>query len=134
MQLYTVGLLVVKDKKLLLAFSNNKNCFYLPGGKIDMGETAKQALCREISEELNVQLKEDELQYYTHITAPAYGETAGIIMEQDCFFVSTPVAPHPSSEIGGLKYFNTSTYRAEAKQAPGAVMILEQLRKDGYID
>lgn len=134
MQLYTVGLLVIKDKKLLLAFSNNKNCFYLPGGKIDRGETPKQALCREISEELNVQIREDELQYYAHITAPAYGETAGMIMEQDCFFVSTPVAPHPSSEIGVLKYFTSSTYQVEVKQAPGAVMILEQLRKDGYID
>ena len=45
----------IKDKKLLLAFSKNKQCFYLPGGKIDTGETAKQALCREIGEELNIE-------------------------------------------------------------------------------
>jgi len=65
------ALLTLKDRKLLLAYSKNKKCFYLPGGKIDSGESAKQALCREIEEELNVPLDETELEYYTHITAPA---------------------------------------------------------------
>ena len=65
MQLHTAGLISIKDKKLLLAFSNYKQCFYLPGGKIDDKETAKQALCREIEEELNVQVTETGLQYYS---------------------------------------------------------------------
>jgi 8-oxo-dGTP pyrophosphatase MutT (NUDIX family) len=134
MQLYTAGLLVIKDKKLLLAYSKNKKCFYLPGGKIDRGETSRQGLCREIAEELNVQLAEDQLEYYTHITAPAYGEIAGIIMEQDCFFALVTIVPDPSAEIGALQYFSLPAYLAEAKQAPGAVMILEKLQKDGYID
>ena len=58
MQLHTAGLIAIKDKKLLLAFSKNKQCFYLPGGKVDDTETAKQALCREIEEELNVHITE----------------------------------------------------------------------------
>jgi len=37
--LITAGLIVIKDKQLLLAFSNNKQAFYLPGGKADPGET-----------------------------------------------------------------------------------------------
>jgi len=43
----TAGLVVVKDRKLLLAFSNNKKAFYLPGGKTDEGETTREALLRE---------------------------------------------------------------------------------------
>ncbi len=85
MQLVTAGLLVIRDRKLLLAFSKNKQCFYLPGGKVDAGETPIAALCREVAEELNVSLEESDLQYYMHVTAPAYGETNGVIMEQDCF-------------------------------------------------
>jgi 8-oxo-dGTP pyrophosphatase MutT (NUDIX family) len=134
MQLKTAGLLVIKNKKLLLAYSKNKKCFYLPGGKTDKTETAKQSLCREIAEELNVQLTEDDLEYYIHITAPAYGEREGIVMEQDCFFVSKKIFATASAEIAALKYFSLTDYLTEEKQAPGAVMILEKLQCDGYID
>ena len=80
MKLPTAGLLIIENRKLLLAYSRNKQCFYLPGGKIDVDETAAQALCREIAEEMNVTIEENELEYYMHITAPAYGEENGTIM------------------------------------------------------
>jgi len=132
--MHTVGLLAIKDKKLLLAFSKNKQCFYLPGGKIDTGETAKQALCREIAEELNTQLEETDLVYYTHITAPAYGEASGIIMEQDCFFSHAAFQPIASAEIGELRYFSLAEYLLQKNKAPGAVMILALLTREGLID
>ncbi|HEV8282753.1 MAG TPA: NUDIX domain-containing protein [Chitinophagaceae bacterium] len=134
MKLPTAGLLIVENRKLLLAYSKNKQCFYLPGGKIDEGETARKALCREIAEEMNVLIDEGELKYYTHITAPAYGETNGIVMEQDCFFLKRNITPEPASEIGELKYFSLSDYLSESNRAPGALMVLEQLKADDYID
>jgi|SRR6185295_6339762 len=134
MKLPTVGLLVIQNRKLLLAYSRNKKCFYLPGGKIDDGETAVSALCREIAEEMNVRIDEHELKYHTHITAPAYGENNGIIMEQDCFLLHRTINPQASAEIGELKYFSLNDYLSETNRAPGAVMILELLRKDGLID
>jgi len=133
-QLQTAGLLHIKDKKLLLAFSRNKQCFYLPGGKVDDGETSATALCREIQEELNTLLSPEQLVYYTHITAPAYGEINGIIMEQDCYFADIATLPEPSGEIDKLHYFSLTDYRQELNRAPGAVMILEKLKEDGYID
>ncbi|MBI1782754.1 MAG: NUDIX domain-containing protein [Sphingobacteriales bacterium] len=134
MQLHCAGLLVIKDRKLLLAFSKNKQCFYLPGGKADAGETAIDALCREVAEELNILLSTDELSYYTPISAPAYGEQQGIIMEQDCFLLNKEINPVASAEIGELKYFSSEEYLLQPNKAPGAVMILEQLQKDGLID
>lgn len=134
MQLHTAGLLVIKNRKLLLAFSKNKQCFYLPGGKIDAGETAQQALCREIEEELNIRLLEDELEFYSHISAPAYGETKGIIMEQDCFLLNHEIHPIASAEIGELRYFSLQEYLQQPNTAPGAVMILQQLTNAGLIE
>jgi 8-oxo-dGTP pyrophosphatase MutT (NUDIX family) len=119
MQLETAGLLAIKNRKLLLAFSKNKQCFYLPGGKTNEGETAKKALCREIAEELNVQLSQTDLEYYSHVTAPAYCETTGIIMEQDCFLLLTEIDPVASAEIEELRYFSLKEYLQELNNAPG---------------
>jgi 8-oxo-dGTP pyrophosphatase MutT (NUDIX family) len=134
MKLPTVGLLVTHNRKLLLAYSKNKKCFYLPGGKIDQGESPQKALCREIEEEMNITIDEHELKYHTHITAPAYGEENGMVMEQDCFFLHRPINPQASAEIGELKYFSLAEYLCEQNKAPGAVMILEQLKAEGFID
>jgi len=134
MQLPTAGLLAIKDRRLLLAYSKNKKCFYLPGGKIDRNETAAQALCREIEEELDVPLQETELRYYTHITAPAFGEMNGTIMEQDCFLVNRIVEPVACAEISELRYFTLTEYLAQPQTAPGAVRVLEILKEDNLID
>jgi 8-oxo-dGTP pyrophosphatase MutT (NUDIX family) len=134
MRMATAGLLVIEDRKLLLAYSVNKNCFYLPGGKIDANETAAIALCREIAEEMNVTIDAHELKYYTHITAPAYGEQNGIIMEQECFFLHRTISPEASAEIGEIKFFSLGDYLLESNRAPGAVMVMEQLKTEGYID
>ncbi len=134
MLLHTTGLIYIKDRKLLLAFSNNKQCYYLPGGKIDPGETAIDSLRREAEEELSVSLKEEDLIYYTHVTAPAFGEVGGVIMEQECFLSMANLDPQPSGEIGGLAYFTLTEYLLQPHIAPGAVRVLEQLTAEGRID
>ena len=134
MHIPTAGLLIIKERKLLLAYSKNKKCFYLPGGKIDNNETAIEGLCREIREELNIPLTENDLSYYTHISAPAYGEMNGTIMEQDCFLVNKNVEPVASAEIGELRYFSLEEYLWQANIAPGAVRVLKILKVDNLID
>jgi 8-oxo-dGTP pyrophosphatase MutT (NUDIX family) len=42
----------VMDGQLLLCFGRKSGIAYLPGGHIDFGETGRQALVREIQEEL----------------------------------------------------------------------------------
>ena len=130
----TAGLVVVKNRKLLLAFSRNKQAWYLPGGKVDPGETTEHALIREVREELNIQLCHDELRYYIHISAIAFGEINELQMEQDCFFHELKQIPNPSAEIVAIKYFDIESYSKEPSQVPGVVMIMNQLKMDGIID
>lgn len=129
-QLFTAGLLVIKEKKLLLAFSKNKNAWYLPGGKVDVGETALQSIQREIKEELNVMLDPEGLIFYGHITAPAYGEESHIIMEQDCFLYELDEEVKPSNEIGAVKYFDLEGYLQEPIQVIGVLKAFERLSAD----
>jgi 8-oxo-dGTP pyrophosphatase MutT (NUDIX family) len=128
------GLIYIEERKLLLAFSSNKQCFYLPGGKIGTGESAAEALCREIAEEMNVTIQQDDLSFYTHISAPAYGESEGIIMEQECFLLNQAIKPVAAAEIAALQYFSLEDYLCETNRAPGAIMILQQLKTGGFID
>lgn len=44
----------IKDNTLLLAFHKDRNYFFLPGGHIETGEAAVNALRREIGEETNL--------------------------------------------------------------------------------
>jgi 8-oxo-dGTP pyrophosphatase MutT (NUDIX family) len=134
MTLITAGLVVIKDRKLLLAFSNNKQAFYLPGGKADQGETTVMALVREVQEELNISPDPSDLAFYTHIQAPAFGEPEGVLMAQDCYRYELRQEPRPAAEIGALRYFDTAAYRQEVRQAPGVVMVMEQLQRDNLID
>ncbi|HEX3935006.1 MAG TPA: NUDIX domain-containing protein [Puia sp.] len=132
--LITAGLVILKDRKLLLAFSNNKKAFYLPGGKTDQGETTAEALVREIREELNVSLDPGALRFYTHVEALAYGEKEDTLMKQDCFRAELPAMPRPAAEIGDLRYFDTHHYRLEPEQVPGVITVMLQLKKDDLID
>jgi len=133
MQLHTVGLVHIAHQQVLLAFSANKQCFYLPGGKIDKNETAVQALCREIEEELQVSLTADDLVYYTHISAPAFGEAAGITMEQECYLIKKDIHPLASAEIEELRYFSLASYLQMPRTAPGVVLLLQLLTAEGKI-
>jgi 8-oxo-dGTP pyrophosphatase MutT (NUDIX family) len=130
----TAGLVSLKDRKLLLAFSKNKRAFYLPGGKIDKGETSQSALRREILEELNIRINPEELRFYAHITAQAFGEENGIRMEQDCFWQNLKEEPRPGSEVLRLQYFDAETYGLEAEQVPGVLLLMQQLKRENLID
>jgi 8-oxo-dGTP pyrophosphatase MutT (NUDIX family) len=132
--LKTAGLVVIKNRKLLLAYSINKQAFYLPGGKCDPGETSLETLQREIEEELNLRLEEHELQYYTHISAPAFGEFPPIMMEQDCYLYELNQKPSVSREIAEIQYFDSQTYSSQPSQAPGVILIMQQLKRDNLID
>lgn len=129
--LSTAGLISIRDKKLLLAFSRNKQAWYLPGGKVDTGETTIEALQREIEEELVLSIKTEELHYYCHISAPAYGEKNNLIMEQDCFLYELTEDISPTNEIEAVRFFSLEEYKSEPAQVLGVLVVFEKLTADG---
>ena len=133
MKLPTAGLIAINNNKLLLAFSKNKKAWYLPGGKIDVQESAKEALVREIKEELSLVIDPNDLRYYCHVKAPAFGEAEDIIMEQDCFLYDLKEEVRASHEIGAVAYFSYEEYLEEAIQVCGVITVYEHLMKDKLI-
>ena len=129
----TVGLLVINNDKLLLAYSNNKRAWYLPGGKIETDELPQQSLVREIWEELTLKIDVKLLKYYCHITAPAYGEDENLIMEQDCYLYELHENISPNNEIGAIKFFDSYSYEQEPAQVIGVLQIFKRLKADGLV-
>jgi 8-oxo-dGTP pyrophosphatase MutT (NUDIX family) len=57
---------VIIDKntqKVLFCATKNRSHYYLPGGHIEFGETAAFALRREIQEEINIDIPEDNFTF-----------------------------------------------------------------------
>lgn len=54
---YCVRAIIMRDGKLLAMQDEKAPYYYLPGGKVAMGETAEEAVLREVNEELLVNAK-----------------------------------------------------------------------------
>ena len=128
----TAGLIVIKEGRLLLAYSRHKKAWYLPGGKLGPEESSLEALFREVKEELSVELKPEDVKAYYHISAPAYGEP-GTLMEQHCFLGPSHLNYKASQEIDAIHYFNKATYLNQQPIVPGVITAFDKLIQDGYL-
>ena len=54
---YRVCAIIVNDGKLLAMHDERSPYYYLPGGRVRLGETAEAAVLREVEEELGVKAK-----------------------------------------------------------------------------
>ena len=51
---YRVCAIIISNNKILAMHDERSPYFYLPGGRVQMGETAEHAVVREVEEELNI--------------------------------------------------------------------------------
>lgn len=56
-----VGAIIMKDSKILMVGNERSNYLYSVGGRIKFGETAEEAVVREVYEETGVKMEIDRL-------------------------------------------------------------------------
>ena len=56
---YRVCAMIISDNKILAMHDDRSPYYYLPGGRVAMGETAEDAVLREVQEELHITAKID---------------------------------------------------------------------------
>ena len=86
-------ILINPDQKVLLQLRDNKpaipypNCWVIPGGSIEPGESSKETLLREMREEMNYELV-DPLIFFDH---RSFSDSAiGYIQECDYYMTCVP--------------------------------------------
>lgn len=84
--IYKASGLIIIDRKLLVERSKGKEYFIHPGGKLEKGESAKQALVRELKEEFQIDVDEADLEFFDRNAAPA-ANSPEVDVHMDVFIV-----------------------------------------------
>jgi 8-oxo-dGTP diphosphatase len=108
------------DGASLLVRKKGSRAFMQAGGKIDTGETALDALVRELGEELSLEIEPSDAQHLGRFTAPAANEIDHQVVAE-VFLVRTNKPIKVQAEIEEAKW----AQRSDIEQ-----MILAPLTRD----
>jgi 8-oxo-dGTP diphosphatase len=121
----------LKTGAILSTKTFGKDKYYIPGGKREEGETDEQALCREIKEELSVDLLAETIKFFGVFEAQAHGHPIGTIVKMTCFTAGYIGTLKPSSEIEKIVWLS---YSDRDKISPVDGLIFEDLKERGMLN
>lgn len=129
--LLVAAIALVRDRRVLMVTAREREVHYMPGGKIDDGETAAEAAAREAREEVSLELDPAELEELFEVVTQAHGEPEGRMVRMRVFLTRTDASPKASAEVGALHWVTT----AELDRCPPAgAEVLRRLAASGFID
>ena len=97
-----VGAIITKNGKILMAYDDRAGHYYSVGGRIKFGETAEEAVVREVCEETGRQLTVDRLGFILENYFPmtdTNGKTMLVYELGYYFYMNVPDDFEPVSEV-----------------------------------
>lgn len=132
--IYKAGGIIIKNRKFLVVKPNWGEHFISPGGKIDEGETVKGALKRELKEELDIETKEEDFDFFSTYYAEAAGGSEKKL-RMDAFIVKAWQGEiRPSSEIVELYWIDTDIPKGMKIGSIFENQVLGELKEKGLIN
>lgn len=93
----------MENGEILLVRVRDNRLWYLPGGKIEPGETAVCAVSREVREELGVELFADDLVFAGRVIGPDVSGEGEV--ELHCFSGPWHGVPEPLAEVSEVAWW-----------------------------
>lgn len=103
------ALLIGADGRTLLVRKRGTRAFMQPGGKIEPGEPAPQALARELEEELGLIVDPAQAVFLGEFTAPAANEP-GFEVNCQLYEVRTDAQAVPAAEIEEVLWVDADSH------------------------
>ncbi|WP_233279380.1 NUDIX hydrolase [Microterricola pindariensis] len=133
--IHVAAVALIRDRRVLMVTARGRDVFFMPGGKIDPGETVRDAAAREAREEVSIELPTSALSELFVVTTQAHGEPEGRLVRMHVFGVDAAVAasvsPEPSAEVSALHWV---TAAAVDRCPPAGADVLQRLAALGLID
>ncbi|QLE79251.1 NUDIX domain-containing protein [Francisella sp. Scap27] len=117
----TAALVCVKDNKILLVRVRDNTIWYFAGGKIDSGESAGEAVLREVKEELGVTLQAPDISYLGETVTDNHDRTDTVSIQ--CFASEITQEIKPCAEISEIKWFDLDD---KEFMSPGVVEVIRR--------
>ncbi len=122
---------LVRDRRVLMVRARDRDVLYMPGGKIDDGESAADAATRETREEVAVGLVPGSVHELFTVVTQAHGEPDGRLVRMIVFTGEPEGEPRPSAEVSEVHWVTT----ADAHRCPPAgTEVLRRLAELDLID
>lgn len=99
--------ILIDNRRLLVERSKDKEFFIAPGGQIEEGETAPEALVRELMEEFQITVDEADLTLFGTFRAKAAGQENKVVEMQVYTVANWVGVPKPDSEVEEIKWVNS---------------------------
>lgn len=124
-----VRAIIIRDNHLLVMHRNKFGTEYdtLPGGNIEMGESAEQALYREVHEETMIHFESPKL-----VLVEESGHPYGTQFVYLCHYVSGEPVLHPESEEAKINVLGKNLYEprwVELSKLPDMPFVSERLKR-----
>ena len=115
------ALLLVRDRRVLMVRARGRDVLYLPGGKVEPGETAVQAVVREALEETGLRFAAGDVDEFAVVTEPAHGQAPGTVVAMTLFLARPggpldTASPVASAEVDEVEWVTA----ADAGRCPPA--------------
>lgn len=100
--------IIIRNRRLLVERSEGKEAFISPGGTIEEGETAKQALVRELEEEFTIKTREEDFLEFGTFEADAAGRENTKVKMEVFIVKSWEGEPTPSMEVEEIRWIESA--------------------------